>query len=197
MTCLHHPTAIVDEGASIGDGTRIWHWTHISTGARIGKDCSLGQNVFVGRNAIIGDRVKIQNNVSVYQGVHLEDDVFCGPSAVFTNVRNPRSFIKRGEDQFLSTRISRGATLGAGCVILCGVTVAEYSFIAAGAVVTRDVPAFALMLGNPARWQGWMSRSGERLELPATGDAECSCPHTGERYALSAGEVRLLESHSP
>jgi UDP-2-acetamido-3-amino-2,3-dideoxy-glucuronate N-acetyltransferase len=185
-----HPTAIVDPGAQIGDGTRIWHWVHVCAGARIGRNCSLGQNVFVGNKVVIGDNVKIQNNVSVYDNVTLEDDVFCGPSMVFTNVYNPRSAIVR-KSEYRPTLVKRGATLGANCTIVCGVTIGQYAFVGAGAVVNRDVPDFALMLGVPARHAGWMSRHGERLELPLVGEGEAKCPHTGERYVVTAGVCRL------
>jgi UDP-2-acetamido-3-amino-2,3-dideoxy-glucuronate N-acetyltransferase len=187
-----HPSAIIDEGATIGEGTRIWHWVHVCGGARIGRGCSLGQNVFVGNRVVIGDNVKIQNNVSVYDGVTLEDDVFCGPSMVFTNVYNPRAAISR-KHEFRETLVMRGATLGANCTILCGVTIGAYAFVGAGAVVNRDVPDFALMLGVPARHVGWMSRYGERLDLPLEGEAQTTCPHTGERYRLEAGRCRLEE----
>src|SRR4029079_9698539 len=159
-----HASAIVDEGAKIGEGSRIWHWVHVSGGAVIGKRCSLGQNVFVGNRVLIGDNVKIQNNVSVYDEVTLEDDVFCGPSMVITHVYNPRSAIAR-KDQYRSTVVRRGATLGANCTVVCGVTIGAHAFIGAGAVVNRDVPDFALMLGVPARQAGWISRVGERLAL--------------------------------
>ena len=181
-----HPTAIVDEGAQIGDGTRIWHWVHVSGGARIGRGCSLGQNVYVGNQVIIGDNVKIQNNVSVYDNVTLEDGVFCGPSMVFTNVYNPRSEVSRKEE-YRDTLVKRGATLGANCTIVCGATVGESAFVGAGAVVNRDVPAFALIVGVPGRLVGWMSRYGERLALPLTGNGETTCPHTGDRYVLRDG----------
>jgi UDP-2-acetamido-3-amino-2,3-dideoxy-glucuronate N-acetyltransferase len=185
-----HPTAIVDEGARIGEATRIWHWTHISAGARIGRNCSLGQNVFVGNRVVIGDNVKIQNNVSVYDAVTLEDDVFCGPSMVFTNVHNPRSAISR-KDEYRETLVKRGATLGANCTILCGVTVGAFAFVGAGAFVNRDVPDFALVVGVPARQTGWMSRFGERLPLPMAGSAEARCSHTGERYLVREGVCRM------
>jgi UDP-2-acetamido-3-amino-2,3-dideoxy-glucuronate N-acetyltransferase len=185
-----HPSAIVDPGARIGAGTRIWHWVHVCAGARIGERCSLGQNVYVGNDVVIGSNVKIQNNVSVYDAVELEDDVFCGPSMVFTNVYNPRAAVSR-RDQYRRTRVRRGATLGANCTVVCGVTIGEYAFVGAGAVVTRDVPAHALMLGVPARHAGWMSRFGERLELPLAGEGAALCPHTGERYRLADGRCRL------
>jgi UDP-2-acetamido-3-amino-2,3-dideoxy-glucuronate N-acetyltransferase len=181
-----HPSAIVDDGAQIGDGTRIWHWVHVSSGARIGKNCNLGQNVFIANRVVIGDNVKIQNNVSVYDEVTLEDDVFCGPSMVFTNVYNPRSAISRKHD-YRKTLVRRGATLGANCTIVCGVTIGAHAFVGAGAVVNRDVADYALMLGVPARRAGWMSRFGERLLLPAQGDGEAICPRTGERYVLRGG----------
>jgi UDP-2-acetamido-3-amino-2,3-dideoxy-glucuronate N-acetyltransferase len=186
-----HPTAIVDEGAQIGEGSRIWHWVHVCGGARIGRGCSFGQNVFVGNRVVIGDNVKVQNNVSIYDNVTLEDGVFCGPSMVFTNVYNPRAEVSR-KDEYRDTLVKRGATLGANCTIVCGATVGEYAFIGAGAVVNRDVPAFALMLGVPARQAGWMSRFGERLDLPLTGNAETTCPHTGERYVLRDGVCAIV-----
>jgi len=185
-----HPTAIVDPGAKIGAGTRIWHWVHVCAGAKIGERCSLGQNVYVGNDVTIGNNVKIQNNVSVYDAVTLEDDVFCGPSMVFTNVYNPRSAIVR-KDELRRTLIRKGATLGANSTIVCGITVGQYAFVGAGAVVNRDVPDFALMLGVPARQAGWMSRFGERLDLPLKGSGEAKCPHTGERYRVEGGRCRL------
>jgi UDP-2-acetamido-3-amino-2,3-dideoxy-glucuronate N-acetyltransferase len=188
-----HPTAIVDEGAVIGDGSRVWHWAHICGGARIGRGCSFGQNVFVGNRVTIGNNVKIQNNVSVYDNVYLEDDVFCGPSAVFTNVYNPRSAVVR-KDEYRDTVVKRGATLGANCTVVCGVTIGEHAFVAAGAVVNRDVKPFALMAGVPARQIGWMSRHGERLELPLNGSGEAACPATGERYRLDNGQCTRLEA---
>jgi len=190
MTYTAHPTAIVDEGAQIGDSTRVWHWVHVCGGAKIGARCSLGQNVFVGNRVSIGDNVKIQNNVSVYDNVTLEDDVFCGPSMVFTNVYNPRSAVSR-KDAYRDTLVRQGATLGANCTIVCGVTVGRYAFVGAGSVVNRDVPDFALMVGVPARQVGWMSRFGERLELPLSGNAEATCPHSGDRYVLQEGLCRL------
>lgn len=186
-----HPTAIVDDGAVIGDDTRIWHWVHVSGGARIGQGCSLGQNVFVGNNVKIGNNAKIQNNVSVYDNVTLEDDVFCGPSMVFTNVMNPRAHVSR-KSEYRDTLIKRGATLGANCTIICGVTVGELAFVGAGAVVNRDVAAYALMVGVPAVRIGWMSAHGERLALPAEGSGEARCPATGQRYVLENGVCRAL-----
>ena len=187
-----HPTAIVDAGAQLGAGTRIWHWVHVSAGARIGQACSLGQGVFVGNDVVMGNNVKVQNHVSVYDAVTLEDDVFCGPSMVFTNVYNPRSAVVR-KAEYRRTLIKRGATLGANCTVVCGVTVGAYAFVAAGAVVNRDVPSFALMAGVPARHIGWMSRFGERLPLPLEGQAEATCPHTGDRYVLEGRSIRLVE----
>ena len=187
-----HGSAIVDACAEVGEGTLIWHWFHVCAGARIGRNCSLGQNVFVGNRVVIGDNVKVQNNVSVYDEVTLEEDVFCGPSMVFTNVYNPRSAIVR-KDQYRRTLVKRGATLGANCTIVCGVTIGTHAFVGAGAVVNRDVPDFALMLGVPARQAGWMSRFGERLALPLSGNAEVRCPNTGERYVLR-GNICSLES---
>ncbi len=186
-----HPSAIVDDGAVIGEGTRVWHFVHVCGGARIGRGCSLGQNVFVGNRVVIGNNVKIQNNVSVYDNVTLEDDVFCGPSMVFTNVYNPRSAVSR-KDEYRDTHIGRGATLGANCTIVCGVRVGDYAFVGAGAVINRDVPPFALMAGVPARQIGWMSRFGERLPLPLSGEVETVCPHTGDRYRLQGGRVSLV-----
>ncbi|MDM0053462.1 acyltransferase [Variovorax sp. J22R115] len=196
MTYSSHPSAIVDEGAQIGDGTRIWHWVHVSAQARIGARCSLGQNVYVGNDVNIGDNVKIQNNVSVYDTVTLEDDVFCGPSMVFTNVYNPRSAVTR-KGEYRRTLVKRGATLGANCTIVCGHTVGEYAFVGAGAVVNKDVPAFALMVGVPARQIGWMSEFGEQLALPLQGEGEVLCPHTGARYVLDGQFVAKFEPKTP
>ena len=186
-----HATAIIDSGARIGKGSRIWHWVHICSGAHIGEECSFGQNVFVGNHVVVGNNVKIQNNVSVYDNVTLEDDVFCGPSMVFTNVYNPRSAVSR-KDEYRNTLIRRGATLGANSTIVCGVTIGEYAFIGAGAVINKDVPDFALMVGVPARQVGWMSRFGEQLDLPLEGHGELVCPHTGERYLLQNGVCKLI-----
>ncbi len=186
-----HDTAIIDEGAVLGAGCRVWHWTHICQGARIGEGCSFGQNVFVSNRVHIGHGVKVQNNVSIYDNVTLEDDVFCGPSMVFTNVYNPRSAIERKED-YLDTLVKHGATLGANCTLVCGVTVGEYAFVGAGAVVTSDVPDFALVLGVPARQVGWMSAYGERLALPLTGHATTVCAHTKEKYRLDNNQVTRI-----
>jgi UDP-2-acetamido-3-amino-2,3-dideoxy-glucuronate N-acetyltransferase len=196
MTATVHPSAIVDPGAVLGEGCRVWHFAHISAGARIGARCSFGQGTYVGSDVVIGDDVKVQNNVSIYDAVTLEDDVFCGPSMVFTNVYNPRSAVSR-KHEYRRTRVRRGATLGANCTIVCGTTIGEYAFVAAGAVVNRDVPAYALVAGVPARRIGWMSRHGERLALPPAlpegQHAEASCPATGERYRLAGQTVSVLE----
>ena len=180
-----HPSAIVDDGAQIGADSRVWHFVHVCAGARIGAGVSLGQNVFVGNRVVIGDRCKIQNNVSVYDDVLLEADVFCGPSMVFTNVYNPRAAVER-KAEYRQTVVRRGATLGANCTIVCGVTIGEGAFVGAGAVVNRDVPPFALMVGVPARQVGWMSDFGERLDLPLSGEGVATCPHTGQTYRLDA-----------
>jgi len=179
-----HSSAIVDDGAQIGDGSRVWHFVHVCGGARIGRDVSLGQNVFVGNKVVIGDNCKIQNNVSVYDNVTLEEGVFCGPSMVFTNVYNPRSLIER-KSEYLDTLVRKGATLGANCTIVCGVTIGEYAFVGAGAVINRHVPAYALMVGVPARQIGWMSEFGEQLDLPLEGHGVAVCEHSGTRYVLS------------
>jgi len=189
MSAAIHPSAIVDAGASLGPDTRVWHFAHVCAGARIGAACSLGQNVFVANDVVIGNRVKIQNNVSVYDAVTLEDDVFCGPSMVFTNVHNPRAAVER-KHEYRRTLVKRGATVGANATIVCGVTIGEYAFIGAGAVVTRDVPDYALMAGVPARQIGWMSRHGERLSLRLGGNGEALCPHTGDLYLLQDGVCR-------
>jgi len=188
-----HPSAIVDIGAQLGDDTKVWHFSHVCAGARIGARCSLGQNVYVGNDVQIGDNVKIQNNVSVYDAVTLEDDVFCGPSMVFTNVYNPRAAVPR-KNEYRRTLVKRGATLGANCTIVCGTTIGAYAFIGAGAVINRDVPDFALMVGVPAKRIGWMSRYGERLALPASGSGEAACPATGERYRLDGDQLTLCNS---
>lgn len=183
-----HPSAIVDDGAQIGSGSKVWHFSHICAGARVGQGCSFGQNVFVGNNVIIGNNVKIQNNVSIYDNVFLEDDVFCGPSVVFTNVYNPRSAVSR-KDEYRDTLVRKGATLGANCTIVCGHVIGCFAFIGAGALVNCDVPDYALMVGVAARQIGWMSEYGERLALPLHGEGRCECPHTGDVYILNADKV--------
>jgi len=183
MSVTIHPTAIVDEGAQIGEGTRIWHWVHVCSEARIGKNVTLGQNVFVGNKVVIGDRCKIQNNVSVYDNVTLEEGVYCGPSMVFTNVYNPRALIKRSSE-YRDTIVKKGATLGANCTIVCGVSIGNFAFIGAGSVVNKDVKPYSLMVGVPARQIGWMSEYGERIPLPLKGTGQYTCPHTGQVYEL-------------
>lgn len=178
-----HSTALVDEGATIGAGSRVWHWVHISSCAVIGEHCSFGQNVFVGNRVRIGNNVKIQNNVSVYDNVTLEDDVFCGPSMVFTNVYNPRSAVSR-KDEYRETVVEQGATLGANCTVVCGIRIGHNAFVGAGAVVNRDVKPFALMVGVPAKQIGWMSAYGERIDLPLEGTGVWKCPHTFQTYRL-------------
>lgn len=181
-----HPTAVVDEGATIGAGTKIWHFCHIMPKAVIGEGCSLGQNVFVANGVVLGNNVKVQNNVSIYEGVICEDDVFLGPSMVFTNVYNPRSAVNR-KNEYMQTRVGRGASIGANATIVCGYDIGAYAFIGAGAVVTKPAPAYALMVGNPARQIGWMSEYGERLHFDEKGEAVC--PGSGERYYLTEGSV--------
>lgn len=193
MDAAIHPSAIVDAGATLGRATRVWHFSHVCAGARIGNACSLGQNVFIGNDVRIGHNVKIQNNVSIYDAVTIEDDVFCGPSMVFTNVYNPRAAITR-KDQYRKTLVQRGATIGANATIVCGVTVGRHAFIAAGAVVTRNVPDFSLMAGVPARHIGWISRFGERLTPNIYGEA--LCPHSSDRYLVRDGVCTLLAPDS-
>lgn len=183
-----HPTAIVDDGAQIGADTRVWHWVHICSQARIGARCSFGQNVFVGNDVIIGDNVKVQNNVSIYDAVTLEDDVFCGPSMVFTNVNNPRSHVSR-KNEYRRTIVKRGATIGANATVVCGHTIGEYAFIGAGAVVTKDVKPYALMVGTPAKRIGWMCQCGERL--PDIIDQH-TCSTCGQRYDIGGNHCTPL-----
>ncbi len=178
-----HPSSIVDEGALIGKGTKIWHWVHICEGATIGSFCTIGQNVFIGNKAKIGNNVKVQNNVSVYDNVILENNVFCGPSVVFTNVYNPRSEVDR-KAEYKSTKVQRGATLGANSTLVCGIQIGEYAFIGAGALVNKDVLPYALMVGVPAKQIGWMSAYGERLDIPLKGNLEYICPNNGDKYLL-------------
>jgi UDP-2-acetamido-3-amino-2,3-dideoxy-glucuronate N-acetyltransferase len=184
-----HPSAIVDQGAQIGEGCRVWHFAHICSGAKIGKSVSLGQNVFVGNKVAIGDCCKIQNNVSVYDNVTLEEGVFCGPSMVFTNVYNPRSLIER-KSEYRDTLVRKGATLGANCTIVCGVTIGEFAFIGAGAVVNKHVKPYALMVGVPAKQIGWMSEYGEQIPLPLKGEGQYTCPHSGHQYVLNGTELK-------
>ena len=187
-----HETAIIDDGAKIGTGSRIWQWVHVCAGAKIGSNVSLGQNVFVGNKVIIGDKCKIQNNVSVYDNVYLDEGVFCGPSMVFTNVYNPRSLIER-KDEYQDTFVKKGATLGANCTIVCGITVGKFAFIGAGAVVNKNVPDYALMVGVPSKQIGWMSEYGEKLDLPLKGNAETICKHTNQKYQLKDDKVFLVD----
>ena len=191
MEYQKHETAIVDEGAEIGSGTRIWHWTHICSGAKIGHKVSLGQNVFVGNKVVVGDECKIQNNVSIYDNVNLEEGVFCGPNMVFTNVYNPRSLIER-KDEYRDTLIKKGASLGANCTIICGITIGEFAFVGAGSVVNKNVPSYALMVGVPARQIGWMSEYGKKLNLPLTGNAQTTCKQTGKKYQLKDSKVSVI-----
>lgn len=190
MSFFKHETAIIDPGATLGENCKVWHWTHICAGARIGEGCVFGQNVFVGNKVTIGRNVKVQNNVSIYDNVVLEDDVFCGPSMVFTNVVNPRSQFVR-KDEYLETRVCRGATIGANATVVCGVTIGEYAFIGAGAVVTKDVKPFALIAGVPGRQIGWMSRFGERIPLPLSADDRWQCPKTGDVYLLQGDQMKM------
>jgi len=187
-----HESSFIDDNVEIGQGTKIWHFSHILKDCKIGNDCSFGQNVVVGRSVTIGNKVKIQNNVSVYEGVTLEDGVFCGPSCVFTNVNNPRSEIVR-KNEFRKTLVKRGATLGANCTIVCGVTIGAFAFIGAGAVISKDVLSYALMVGVPAKQVGWMSEYGEKLDLPLTGNAKTICKHTNQKYQLKDGQVTIID----
>ena len=187
-----HESSFIDDNVEIGQGTKIWHFSHILKDCKIGNDCSFGQNVVIGRSVIIGNKVKIQNNVSVYEGVTLEDGVFCGPSCVFTNVNNPRSKIVR-KNEFQKTLVKEGATSGANCTIVCGVTIGAFAFIGAGAVISKDVSSYALMVGVPAKQVGWMSEYGEKLDLPLTGNAKTKCKHTNQKYQLKDGQVTIID----
>lgn len=191
MSYYQHESAIVDDGAQIGEGSRVWHFSHVCGDAKIGKGVSLGQNVFVGNKVIIGSKCKVQNNVSIYDNVHLEEGVFCGPSMVFTNVYNPRALVER-KDEYRDTLVKRGATLGANCTIVCGVTIGEHAFVAAGAVVNKDIVDFAMIVGIPGKQIGWMSEYGEKLDLPLVGDAQTTCPHTQDIYILKNGIVKKV-----
>ncbi len=187
MSVFIHESSFVDAPSTIGEGTKIWHFSHIMPHCTIGMDCNIGQNVVVSPEVKLGNRVKVQNNVSIYTGVICEDDVFLGPSMVFTNVMNPRSEVNR-KNEFLTTLVKKGATIGANATIVCGITIGEYAFIGAGAVVTRNIPAFALVMGNPARHSGWMSAQGAKLIFEANGDATCAI--SGEKYHLENGTVQ-------
>lgn len=189
MEYYAHPTAVLDEGCRIGKNTRIWHFSHIMPGAVIGKSCNLGQNVFVGDGVKLGNNVKVQNNVSIYTGVTCEDNVFLGPSMVFTNVINPRSAIER-KNEYKPTYVRKGATIGANATIICGHEIGEYALVGAGAVVTKDVPAYALMLGTPATQAGWVSEYGHRLEFSSAGTALCK--ESGQQYQLQNGSVKRI-----
>jgi len=187
-----HESSFVDENVIIGQGTKIWHFNHVLKNCIIGKDCSFGQNVVVGPNVTIGNTVKIQNNVSIYDGVTLEDGVFCGPSCVFTNVNNPRSEIVR-KHEYRKTLVKKGTTLGANCTIVCGVTLGKFAFIGAGAVISKDVPDYALMVGVPAKQIGWMSEYGEKLDLPVTGNGKTICKYTNQVYELNGNKLILTD----
>jgi UDP-2-acetamido-3-amino-2,3-dideoxy-glucuronate N-acetyltransferase len=190
-----HESSYVDQPSTIGAGTKIWHFSHVMAGATIGERCNIGQNVVVSPGVVIGNNVKIQNNVSVYTGVTLEDDVFCGPSMVFTNVVNPRSHVSR-KDEFKATRVGRGATLGANCTVVCGHAIGEYAFVAAGSVVTRDVPAFALIIGNPGRVRGWVCRCGVKLSADGEPPASVACGTCGTAYRSESGMLRISSEPS-
>lgn len=190
MSYFAHPSAFIDENCKIGEGTKIWHFSHIMNGAVIGMNCNLGQNVVVSPRVVLGDNVRVQNNVSIYEGVICEDDVFLGPSMVLTNVINPRSAVSR-KNEFKTTLIKKGASIGANATIVCGNTIGEYAFIGAGTVVTKDVPAYALIVGNPGRQTGWMSEFGHKLKFDAAGKA--SCPESGQEYVLENNKVKRIK----
>ena len=189
-----HPTSIVDEGAKIGENTKIWHWTHICSGAEIGRNCTLGQNVFIGNKVKVGNNTKIQNNVSIFDNITIEKNVFCGPSMVFTNVYNPRSEVDR-KNEYKKTIVKEGATLGANCTIVCGVTINRYAFVGAGALINKDVKQFALMAGVPARQIGWMSAYGEKIKLDLSGKGKWICQKTGDHYELR-GEIIIYKKNN-
>lgn len=189
MDYFAHDTAVIDNPCAIGQGTKIWHFSHIMSNCTIGKNCNIGQNVVISPDVVLGNNVKVQNNVSIYTGVTCEDDVFLGPSMVFTNVINPRSAVNR-KTEFLKTTVKKGASIGANATIVCGHDLGEYCFIGAGTVVTKEVPAFALIVGNPGRQMGWMSKYGHRLDFDESGYA--TCPEGGEKYMLESGKVRRL-----
>lgn len=187
-----HESAFVDEGATVGKGTKIWHFSHISSTAIIGSNVVIGQNVFVAGNVSIGNNCRIQNNVSIFEGVELDENVFCGPSMVFTNVKNPRAEINK-KNQFQKTLIGKGVTLGANCTIVCGVKIGKYAFIGAGALITKNVNDFALFVGNPGRQTGWVGKYGEKLNVPLDGHKETKCINTGEKYILSGNQLKLYD----
>ncbi|HOJ90502.1 MAG TPA: acyltransferase [Saprospiraceae bacterium] len=191
MNYFKHDSAIIDDGASIGENCKIWHFSHIMSGAILGQNCNIGQNVFIASQVLLGNNVKVQNNVSLYTGVNCEDDVFLGPSMVFTNILNPRSEINR-RDQYINTTVKKGASIGANATIICGITIGSYAMIGAGAVVTKDVKNFALMVGNPSKQIGWVSEFGQTLELDINGFA--ICPESGEKYQLEYGELYKIEN---
>jgi UDP-2-acetamido-3-amino-2,3-dideoxy-glucuronate N-acetyltransferase len=191
-----HESSFVDNGAKIGSGTKVWHFCHVMGSARIGERCNIGQNVFIAPEVVIGNNVKIQNNVSLYTGVVVEDDVFLGPSMVLTNVINPRSHVSR-KDEYRSTLIQKGASVGANATLMCGITLGKYCFVGAGAVVTRDVPDYGLVYGNPARLQGWICQCGIRLEFElVNGEEQAVCPECGQRYAKKGQEVSLISGEA-
>ena len=189
MSFFAHPTAILDPGCEVGEGTKIWHFSHLMPGCKVGAQCNIGQNVFIANGVELGQNVKVQNNVSLYEGVHCEDDVFLGPSMVFTNVKNPRSGVNR-RGQYLQTKVRKGVTIGANATIVCGIEIGSYAFIGAGAVVTKDVAPYALLVGNPARQIGWMSEAGLQLDFDEQGKA--TCPETGEHYKMKDGIVAKI-----